>query len=134
MTKTSFRKTRLSPIYRQLNFLNRSSIFELEVIKFVYKFKKKTLPVLFYNYFRPASQTHSYPTRFALDLNWTVMPCKKTSIQRSVCYEGYKIWNKLLIEVKSNYRVTFNNFCKKNKNIPSKQTILTYTTQFHIPS
>ena len=44
MTKTSFFKTRLSPIYRQLNFLNLTSIFELEVIKFVYKFKNKTLP------------------------------------------------------------------------------------------
>ena len=39
VTKTSFFKTRLSPIYCQLNFLNLSSIFELEVIKFVYKFK-----------------------------------------------------------------------------------------------
>ena len=78
MTKISFIKTKLSPIYRQLNFLNLSSIFELEVIKFVYKFKKKTLPILFYNYFRSASQTHSYPTRFALDLNWTVMCSKKT--------------------------------------------------------
>ena len=77
MTKTSFFKTRLSPIYRQLNFLNLSSIFELEVIKFVYQFKKKTLPSLFYNYMRSASQIHNYPTRLALDLNWTAMPCKK---------------------------------------------------------
>ena len=122
MTKTSFFKTRLSPIYRQLNFLNLSSIFELEVIKFVYKFKKKTLPILFYNYFRFASYTHSYPTRFAFDLNWTVMPCKKTSTQQSICYEGCKIWNKLPIEVKSNYRLTFNNFSKKIKTyLRSKQ-------------
>ena len=97
-----FFKTRVSPIYRLLNFLNLSSIFELKVIKFVYKFKKKTPPILFYNYFRSVSQTHSNLTRFALDLNWTVMPCKKTSTQRSICYEGYKIWNKLPIEVKSN--------------------------------
>ena len=62
MTKTSFFKTRLSPIYRQLNFLNLVSIFKLVVIKFVYKFKKKTLPILIYNYFRSASQTHIYPT------------------------------------------------------------------------
>ena len=99
MTKTSFFETRLSPIYHQLNFLNLSSIFELEVVKFVYKFKNKTLRILFYNYFRSASQTHSYPTRFALDFNWTVMPCKKTSPQQSICYEGNKIWNKLPIEV-----------------------------------
>ena len=122
MTKTSFFKTRLSPIYRQLNFLNLSSIFELEVIKFVYKFKNKTLPILFYNYFRSASQTHSYPTRFALDLNWTVMPCNKTSTQRSICYEGNKIWNKLPIEVKKNYCLTFKIFCKKIKTyLQSKQ-------------
>ena len=121
MTKTFF-KTRFSPIYRQLNFLNLGSIFELEVIKFVYKFKKRTPSILFYNYFWSASQTHSYPTRFALDVNWTVMPCKKTSTQRSICYEGYKIWNKLPIEVKSNYRLTFNNFCKKIKTyLRSKQ-------------
>ena len=98
-----FFQKRLSPIHRQLNFLNLNSIFELEVIKFVYKFKKKTHPILFYNYFQSASQTHSYPTRFAVDLNLTVMLCKKTSTQRSICYEGYKIWNKLPIKVKSNY-------------------------------
>ena len=40
-SKTSFFKTRLSLIYCQLNFLNLSSIFEQEVIKFVHKFKKK---------------------------------------------------------------------------------------------
>ena len=122
MTKNFFFKTRLSPIYRQLNFLNLNSIFEPEVIKFVYEFKNKTLPILFYNYFRSASQTHSYPTRYTLDFNWTVMPCKKTSTQRSICYEGYKIWNQLPIEVKSNYRLTRNNFCKKIKTyLRSKQ-------------
>ena len=24
--------------------------------------------------------SHSYPTRFALDLNWTVVPCKKQAL------------------------------------------------------
>ena len=45
MTK-SFFETRLSPIYCQLNFLTLCCIFVLKVIKFVYKFKKRSLPML----------------------------------------------------------------------------------------
>ena len=69
MTKTSFFKARLSPTYRQLNFLNLSSIFELEVAKFEYKFIKEILPILFYNYFRPASKL----TVTQLDLLWILI-------------------------------------------------------------
>ena len=100
MTKTSFFKTRLSPIYRQLNFLNLSSIFELEVIKFVYKFKNKPLPILFYNYFRSASQTHSYPTRFAMDLNWTAMPSKKQALNDLFVMKDTKFGINFLLKLK----------------------------------
>ena len=40
ITKVSLFKTKVSPIYSELNFLNLSNINELEILKFVYNFKK----------------------------------------------------------------------------------------------
>ena len=57
MTSSSFLRVKLSPIYQQLIFLNLNSIYHLEVLKFVYKFRSKTLPRAFHNYFSLSSET-----------------------------------------------------------------------------
>ena len=40
ISKVPFFKTKLSPIYHHLNYSTLTNIFKLEVLKFVYKFKK----------------------------------------------------------------------------------------------
>ena len=62
-------KTRLFPLYQELNLLKVKDVFELEVLKFVYKFKNKTLPEIFDNYYQSASEIHVYSTRFAIYYN-----------------------------------------------------------------
>ena len=76
-------KTKLSPLYEQLHLLNLNNIYQLEVLKFARKFKMKTLPEFFENYFQLASQVHIYSTRFAANENWSVPRFKKTYTQRS---------------------------------------------------
>ena len=46
-----------------------------------------------------------------------VVFCSRTITQKSIRYVGYKMWNDLPIELKSNSRLSFNNLqyiCKKN--------------------
>ena len=70
-------KTKLSLLYKQLHLLNLNNIYQVEVLKFARKFKMKTLPKCFKNYFQLASQVHIYSTRFAADENWSVPRFKK---------------------------------------------------------
>ena len=51
ITRTSFFKTKLSPLYIQLNLIKLKDIYELEVLKFVFRFIKNYLPKYFDNYF-----------------------------------------------------------------------------------
>ena len=52
ITKTPFFRKKILPIYSYLNLLKFKNIFNLEVLKFVLKFRSKTLPSCFNEYFR----------------------------------------------------------------------------------
>ena len=78
MSNTPVIKIKLSPLYEKLHLLNLNNICQLEVLKFACKFKMKTLPKCFENYFQLASQVHIYSTRFAANENWSVPRFKKT--------------------------------------------------------
>ena len=62
ITKTSFFKTKLSPLYDELKLLKLHNIYKLEVSKLMYKFKSKSLPICFNEYFLSSSEVHSYST------------------------------------------------------------------------
>ena len=58
-------------------------IYELEVLKFVYKFIINYLLKCFNNYFLPDSKIHNYSARFTSEYNWVaVMSCSKTLSQQ----------------------------------------------------
>jgi len=63
-----------------------NDIFNLEVLKFAFKFRAKIFPSCFHDYFLQAEQTHSYSTRFTTDENWPLMRCNKQITQRSIRY------------------------------------------------
>ena len=97
---TSF-KTKLMPIYQQLHLMNLCQIYKLEILKFMFKYKNKTLPNCFKNYFISPSETHNYPTRFACDDNWSAaFQHKKSTLKYSIQYNSYKIWNESPLEIK----------------------------------
>ena len=54
ITKPSFFKTKLLPIYSNLNLLKHTNIFNLEVLELVFKLQTTLLPKCFDNYFRRA--------------------------------------------------------------------------------
>ena len=62
LTKTPFFRKKILPIYSYLNLQKFNNIFNLEVLKFVCKFRSKTLSLCFDEYFRQAAQVHDYST------------------------------------------------------------------------
>ena len=80
ITKSPFTKTKISPLYNKLNLLRLNDTYKLEVLKFMFSFKKKILPNCFKDYFTITSEIHEYPTRFACDDNWAInFHCTKST-------------------------------------------------------
>ena len=105
------------PIYQQLNLMNLCQIYKLEILKLMFKYKNKTLPNCYKNYFVSPSETHNYPTRFACDDNWAAaFQHKKSTSKCSIQYNGYKIWNELPLEIKKLHRKSYFIFLKRVKN------------------
>ena len=94
-------------------------IYKLEILKFMYIYKKYNSPQLFSkNYFTTPSETHNYPTWFACDDNWaTVFQHKSPQRKRSIQYNGHKIWNDLQLEIKRLRKKSYFTFLKRVKNI-----------------
>ena len=115
ITNAPWIKTKLSPLYEQLHLLNLSNIYQLKVLKFACKFKMKTLPKCFENYYQLASQVHIYSTRFAADENWSVPRFKKTYTQHSIKYKGTKLWNALPTDLRDKYLKSYAIFVNRLK-------------------
>ena len=87
----------------------------MEVLKFARKFKMKTLPECFENYFQLASQVHIYSTRFAANENWSAPRFKKTYTQCSIKYKGTKLRNALSTDLRYNNVKSYSIFANRLK-------------------
>ena len=83
ITKLPFIKTKIPPLYDEVNLLRLDDIYKLEVLKFMFSFEKKIPSKCFKDYFTIPLEIHEYPTRFACDDNWAVnFRCTKSTTQR----------------------------------------------------
>ena len=65
---------------------------------------------------RVSRKTHDYPARFACADNCAAaFVHKKSTTQRSILYNGYKIWNNLPSEIKGLYKKSYFVYLKKVK-------------------
>ena len=97
--------------------MNLCQIYKIETLKFMLKYKNKTLLNCFKNYFISPSETHNYPTRFACDDNWAAaFQHKKSTSTCLIQCNGYKIWNELPLEIKGLHRKSYFIFLKRVKN------------------
>ena len=82
----------------------------------MFQYKNKTLPNCFKNYFITPSEILNYPIRFACDDNWAAaFQHKKSTSKRSIQYNGHKIWNELLLEIKELHKKSYFIFLKRVK-------------------
>ena len=117
LSKNPLFKKKLLPIYSHLNLLKFNNIFNLEVLKFIFKFRSNILPACFDKYFRQAAQAHDHSTRFSSNTNWAPIYCSKSITQRSIRYVGCNLWNDLPNDVKNNSQISLNVFVKAIKQL-----------------
>ena len=80
----------------------------------MYQYHNNALPELFQNYFKRSSECHKYSTRSATNQKLFVPQMNTTHSQLSCLYTGVKIWNNLLLEIRSlSYYVSFKKELRK---------------------
>ena len=89
ITHARFLRSKVASIYRYLDILTQNNKFMLEVLKFVFNFRKKIIPKCFRKYFQPVAQIHNYPTKFAVN-NLALVKLNIISTQRSIRYTKTK--------------------------------------------
>ena len=87
------------PLFHELNVLQFSKVYELQMLLFVYKFKISALPKVFDSFFTRNIDVHSYRTRQIL--NYYPPRCKTDIGKNSVKYRGCILWNNLNSKTKS---------------------------------
>ena len=81
----------------------------------MYNYQNKSSPKCFSDFFAMLSELHSYPIRFALGDNYSVMRVNKAISQCLVHYLEPKLWNKPSIETKNPARNNKTAFIKNVK-------------------
>ena len=89
------RKTRLKPLYDELEILNINGIYKLEIAKFMAKVSSNTLSEDFSKNFSALTSVHTYSTRSALSKKFYVEGTSYIKTNRSLKVSGVKVWNGL---------------------------------------
>ena len=87
------------PLYKHLNILKFSDIYDLNVLIFTYKFKNGMLPHVCNNFFIINSNIHNHRTRQYNDFH--PPNCRTEIRKKSLQYSGCVIWNRLDKSLKS---------------------------------
>ena len=109
-------KTRLKPLFQQLNFLKVDSIFEMEVAKFMGKMHNNQIPKVFLPSLRRISATHWYTTCNAVSDKFYIPKTLHVKTDQSIRVTGPKIWNALprIVMEKSNNVPLFKKLIKSH--------------------
>ena len=78
--------------------LSIRGLYQLEIDKFIHKFHKKHLPIIFKDFSRPNCSVHSFSTRFKDNYHRPYF--SNSVLQQSIEFKEAKIWNAL--QIKSN--------------------------------
>ena len=89
---------RATPYYAKLKL---QALVKLETAAFVYNYKSGQLPSTFQNYFTALKNIHFKPTRATSSHNFFVPFFKTLKLQRSIKYQGSKIWDSFDLEIKN---------------------------------
>ena len=99
----------LSSIYKSLNILQLLDLVKLELGLFVYCHFKNMLPTPFNNFFVKLDEHHPVKTRLqATCCNYWIPHYRTSKLQRSIKYQGVKIWNDIPDDIKSSSVRRFN--------------------------
>ena len=87
-----------SPLFRRLKILKLNDIHEIELAKFTFMQKEKSLPSPLLNIYNQNNRVHSYKTRQHLDMH--INKIQVDIVFRSFVYKGPCVWSKIPPEIK----------------------------------
>ena len=88
-----------NPLFIKYNQLKVFDLCNLNIGTFMYKYCNNLLPPAFNNMFTYNADNHNYNTRYASDFEY---PNNKLEFSnKSICYQGVKIWNNIPNHVKN---------------------------------
>ena len=94
MTYSSY-KSRVSPLYKNLNLLKINDIYILEIGMFMHNLHWGRIPVNFDHLFTSVNQTHSHATRAATRGGYIWQLASTVKGKRSLEHLGPKIWDSI---------------------------------------
>ena len=94
MTYSSY-KSRVSPLYKNLNLLKINDIYILEIGKFMHNFHWGRIPINFDHLFASVNQAHSHATRAATRGGYIWQLASTVKGKRSLKHLGQKIWDSI---------------------------------------
>ena len=88
-----------TPLFKITRSLNIFDILKKNISIFMFQYNNSQLPSAFNFFFHTFSSIHNYHTR---NCNNLVSVLRRTDVgQRSIAYEGTKIWNALPLDIKT---------------------------------
>ena len=87
-------------LYKEFNVLKLFDLFQLVVVKFMYKFENHMLPYCFYNYYDKINSVHQHSTRYSTDKNFFLHSVTKQSGKQRLQYIGAKLWSTVPSDIK----------------------------------
>ena len=72
---------------------------------YMFKFQAKKLPSSFLDYFKLTNAIHAKQTRSSTNDNYFLPRYKTMKLQRSIKYQGAKLWNSISDEIKKSTSV-----------------------------
>ena len=91
---------RMNDLYLNYRLFKIDNLYTFELGKFMYRFKKNTLPHSFSCYFKQISETRSRVTRSTSRGAFLEVRCNSKLGERSIKWQGSRLWNKLPEDLK----------------------------------
>ena len=95
------RYVKLDFLYLNYHILKMDDIYRFELGKFLHHHHNNLLPNSFSTYFQELSVVHQRTTRASARGDYKIISCKKAFGQRSIRYQGAKLWNSLNDDIRS---------------------------------
>ena len=93
------KRTASSPLFKSLRILTIRQIYDLQVLTFMYKYKKSLLPSVFNSFYITTSTIHHHYTR--QHNNYYLPRCRLDLTKSFIKYSGCHLWNALDNTIKS---------------------------------
>ena len=99
--------TPVGKLYKSLNTLKVTDIYNLELGKFMHQLENNKLPHVFLNFLKKINEIHSHETRLIKTSTYFLPRVTKLFGQLLLSYRGVKLWKSIHLNIKSKHWFSF---------------------------